>query len=74
MSYVPEGLDLGPLPHGGLLQDQLLQLGGGGDEPDITALAHLGDHTSFKKDSGGGGIIQTIGVRQLNKNTISSNK
>jgi hypothetical protein len=38
---LPERLDFGCLADGRLLKDELLQLGGGGDEANITALLHL---------------------------------
>jgi hypothetical protein len=38
---LPERLDFGGLADWRLLKDELLQLGGGGDEANITALLHL---------------------------------
>ena len=38
---MPERLDFGPLADGRLLEYELLQLGGGRDEPDITAFTDL---------------------------------
>ena len=39
--WLPERFDFGSLADGRLLQDQLLKLCGGGDEPDITVFADL---------------------------------
>ena len=41
MRNIPERFDFGALADGRLLQDELLQLSWGGNEPDITAFAYL---------------------------------